>query len=57
MPADSGRRRMIKIAICDDDLNQKQNIKALVESVFIRKEQLYEITEYTSGEEDRKSVV
>lgn len=51
MPADSGRRRMIKIAICDDDLNQKQNIKALVESVFIRKEQLYEITEYTSGEE------
>lgn len=51
MPADSGRRRMIKIAICDDDLNQKQNIKALVESIFIRKEQLYEITEYTSGEE------
>ncbi|MBE5943669.1 MAG: response regulator transcription factor [Lachnospiraceae bacterium] len=41
---------MIKIAICDDDLKQQLNIKGLVENVFIREEQTYEIIEYTSGE-------
>lgn len=41
---------MIKVAICDDDLSVKSDIKKMVENILIREEQDYKITEYENGE-------
>lgn len=47
----SGDKRMIRIAICDDEKPFRENVKRYVERYLCEKEISYEIDTFSSGKE------